>query len=144
MASSTFFMAFASSGTALAIPVNALSGLCVCHGLLRTMRSAEDATSCAGASIPRQGVVAMTSDRTVQGLRQVVDKIVGVLQADRDAQQALRRGAPGPFDGGAMLDQAFDAAQAGGAREQLDPCGHGHRRLPAALHLERQHASEIG
>ena len=57
------------------------------------------------------------SGAAVKRLRQVVDQVVGVLEADRDAQQPLRRPALRPFDRGAMLDQALDAAEAGRARE---------------------------
>src|SRR6478672_9563731 len=94
-------------------------------------------------AVRRRRADAVTSVAGVKRLRQVVDQVVGVLEADRDAQEALRRPALRPFDRGAVLDQAFDAAEAGRAREELDPRRDRHPRLLAAARLERQHAAEI-
>ena len=73
-----------------------------------------------------------------------VDQVVGVLEPDRDAQQALRRPALGAFDRRPVLVQALDAPQAGGAREALDSCRHRHRRRLAAARLARTTPAETG
>ena len=52
------------------------------------------------------------------------------------------QGVPGAFDAGAMLDQAFDAAQRGRALPQRHARGRGDRRALAALDAHRQHAAE--
>lgn len=52
-----------------------------------------------------------------QSLLQVRDQIVGVLQADRGAQQVLRRFGPAAFNRRAVLDEAVRSAEARGARE---------------------------
>src|SRR5436190_16449652 len=80
--------------------------------------------------------VAVSSIALVKRLRQVVDEVVGVLETDGDAQQPLRRPALGPFDRSAVLDQAFHAAEARRASEELDPRRDRHRRLLAAARLE--------
>src|SRR5450755_329904 len=98
--------------------------------------------STTSATAVRRRAAAAASGAAVKRLRQVVDQIVGVLETDRHAQEALRRLALRTFDRGAVLDQALDAAQAGRAREHVDVCRDGHRRVLAALRLEREHAAE--
>src|ERR1019366_7844931 len=63
-----------------------------------------------------------------QRLIQIGDQVVGVLQADRDAQQVLGRARRGPLDAGAVLDQAVRATQTGGANEKLALRRHPKRR----------------
>src|ERR1017187_3815999 len=62
---------------------------------------------------------------------QIGDQVVGVLQADREAQQVLRGARGRPLDTGAVLDEAVRAAQAGGAYEEL------------ALRRSEEHTSEL-
>src|SRR6476620_4054069 len=78
-----------------------------------------DNTSSATA-MRRRRTAAVGSVGSVKRLRQVVDQVVGVREADRDAQEALRRPALRPFDRGAVLDQALDAAETRRTREELD------------------------
>src|SRR5436190_7769988 len=77
-----------------------------------------DSTTSATAMRQRRAA-AVSSVVFVKRLRQVVDQVVGMLEADRDAQKPLRRPALRPFDRGAVLDQALDAAEARRAREEL-------------------------
>ena len=49
-----------------------------------------------GSTASRSREAAGSLAAGLQGLRQVLDQIVGVLEADRDAQQVLRRGRRGP------------------------------------------------
>src|SRR6476620_3156416 len=72
------------------------------------------------ATAVRRRGAGVTSAGRVKRLRQVVDEVVGVLEADRDAQQPLRRPGLGALDRGAVLDQALDAAEAGRAGEERD------------------------
>src|SRR3954452_14787582 len=67
-------------------------------------------TTSASAARTRPG--AAGSVAALKRLRQVVDEVVGMLEADRDAQQSLRRTALGTLDRRAVLDQALDAAEA--------------------------------
>src|SRR6185295_18742242 len=75
-------------------------------------------------------------------LREIFDQVIGVLEADGDAEQALRGPGVGAFDGGAVLDQALDPAQAGRAGEDPELHRHLERAGAAALDLEREHAAE--
>ena len=71
----------------------------------------------------RLGVIAAP-----QRLIQVVEQVATSLDADRQAQQVRRAGRARPFDGGAMLDQAFDAAERRRALPQLDRAAERDRR----------------
>ena len=59
-----------------------------------------------------------------------------MLEADRQAQQSLRRARIFSGDRGAMLDQAFDAAETGRADEDAHLCRDGDRSFASAFHLE--------
>ena len=65
-----------------------------------------------------------------------------MLEADRGAEQSLRRVRAFAGDGGAVLDQAFHAAQAGGADENAHLRRDGERGFASAFHFEREHAAE--
>src|SRR5262249_42544939 len=73
---------------------------------------------------------------------EIGDEIVGVLQPDRDPEQAFGSAGGGAFDRGPMLDQAFGPAQAGGPGEELEPRGQGQGSLPSSRHDDREHAAE--
>src|SRR5690242_10926974 len=77
----------------------------------------------------------------LQRPRQILDQVVGMFQADGEAQQILGRARLWPLDGSAMLDQALRPAQAGRAREERRARRHRHRPLAVAAHLEREHAA---
>ena len=49
--------------------------------------------------------------RALERLGEVGDQVVGVLDADREAQQVGRHRRARPLDRGAVLDQALDAAE---------------------------------
>src|SRR6185295_7093297 len=69
---------------------------------------------------------------SAQRLQEVGDEVFRVLEPDGEADQVLRRPGVKPFARGAMLDQALDAAERGGAGEQPRPPDRGEGRLPAA------------
>src|ERR1035437_4644206 len=102
---------------------NLLSGICLlgCH-----------------APIPGGILLLSTSQRLIQ----IGDQVVGVFQADGEAQQVLRGARRGTLDAGAVLDEAVRAAQAGGAYEELALRGHAERGCARSLHLEGEHAAE--
>src|SRR5512137_2552484 len=77
-----------------------------------------------------------------QRLVEIADQVVDVLEADRHPQQALRRAAVRSFRRRPVLDQAFDAAEAGRAREYLHARRGGHGAFLAALDFGRQHPAE--
>ena len=77
-----------------------------------------------------------------EGLIQVGDQVVGVLQANRQAKQVLRGSRLRAFDRSAVLDQAVRAAQAGSADEKPAAGGDVHGRFAVARHLEGEHAAE--
>jgi hypothetical protein len=79
---------------------------------------------------------------TGERLQQVGDQVVGVLEADRGAQQVGRRRRMGALGRGAVLDQALGAAQAGGVEEEAQPRGDPQGLLAAAGRAERDHAAE--
>ena len=97
---------------------------------------------------PRQFFVGAEARRltidfgTCQGLLQVGDQISGILDADRQAQQVRGHRAGRPLDRGAVLDQALDPAERGGAHEQAHRLGDGERGLGAAAYPQGQHAAE--
>jgi hypothetical protein len=63
------------------------------------------------------------------------------MPTDRRSRSGRRRRA-GAFDAGAVLDQAFGAAQRGRAFPQRHPGGGRHGCSPPAGHADRQHAAE--
>src|SRR5207253_4932743 len=75
-------------------------------------------------------------------LLEIADQLVGALQPDRQPQQVGRAGGAGTFDAGAVLDQALDSAERGGALPQLHVGGGGDGDGLSALHAHRQHAAE--
>ena len=77
-----------------------------------------------------------------QGVVEIIEQIVRILDADREAQEVGRRGRAGPLDRGAMLDQALDTAERGRAFPDANLCGGGDRGLLAALDPDREHATE--
>ena len=64
---------------------------------------------------------------TSQGLDEIEEQVVDILEADRQAQQVRRTGRPGALDRRPMLDQAFNAAERRRALPQPRP---GPRRRP--------------
>src|SRR5437867_5338835 len=77
-----------------------------------------------------------------ESLLEVVDQVVGVLEADRKPQQVLRRSGARTLDRGAVLDEALRPAEARGSREDPQLRRHLHGARPIALHLPRDHAPE--
>src|SRR5437016_5989004 len=77
-----------------------------------------------------------------EGALEILDEVAGVLDADREAEQAGRRGRARAFDRGAVLDEALDAAELGRALPHLDLRRRGDRRRGAALDDDAQHAAE--
>src|SRR5271166_1226424 len=73
---------------------------------------------------------------------QIGDKVAGVFDSDRQAQQIGGSGAVGPFDRGAVLDQAFDAAERGRPLPNLDPRRRDDRRFGAPFYAHAHHAAE--
>src|SRR5207244_5173199 len=73
---------------------------------------------------------------------EIGDQIVGVLDADRQPQQIRRYWAVGPFDRGAVLEEAFDPAERGRALPYFDPGRRRDRRGFAATYPNAQHAAE--
>src|SRR5262245_66305807 len=78
--------------------------------------------------------------RGAEGLVQVGEEIIRVLEPDRETQQINRAGRA--LDRAAMLDQALDAAQRGGALPQLDLGGGRDGGCLAALGADRQHGAK--
>ncbi len=77
-----------------------------------------------------------------QRLFEVGDQIVGMLDADREADQ-LRRGHRAlTLAGRAVLDQAFDASERRGTHEQLRPRNDRPRLVPASADAKREHPTE--
>ena len=77
----------------------------------------------------------------VEGLTEVVEEILGRLDAHREPHQIGGNFEFGPGRGGVghhagMLDQGLDGAERLGQREDLGRRGHAHRRIGAALHTE--------
>src|SRR3989454_1101270 len=62
-------------------------------------------------------------------LIEVLDQVVGVLESDAEAQQVLGCARPGPFDRGAMLDEALGSAEARRPREDTHLRRHGQRAV---------------
>src|ERR1035441_6217585 len=96
--------------------------LCVLLGL-RGRHKADCRSRCKMPGVfgsPRAGVTAAarSSLRCVQRLVEIAQEIVRILQADRETQQIGRAGRVRALDRGAMLDQAFDAAERGRALPQ--------------------------
>src|SRR5689334_18313951 len=79
-----------------------------------------------------------------KGLLQVRDQVARVFEADGQAQQIGRRLRSGSFDGGAMLDEAVRAAEAGGPGEQADSGRYSHGLIAAAAYLRGEHCAESG
>src|SRR6185312_4340931 len=80
-------------------------------------------------------------------LSEIFDEVVRLLDADGETQQVLRRGRAGALDRSPVLDQTFDASEAGRAREQTSAPrsadgrsgtagdAHGQNRSESAAHL---------
>src|SRR5919202_795954 len=81
------------------------------------------------------------SGRVERGFK-VGDEIVRVLDPDRQAQQVARHRTGRALDGGAVLDQALDAAERGRALPQRDIGGRGDRGGLAPSDADRQHGAE--
>src|SRR5205807_93566 len=75
-------------------------------------------------------------------LLEVADQVVGALEADREPEQIRRARRARPFHAGAMLQEAFDAAERGGALPDLDVGGGGDGGRFAALDAHGEHAAE--
>ena len=80
--------------------------------------------------------------RVGQRPHQIEEQIVGVFQPDRQPQQIGRTGRALALDRGAVLDQAFDAAERGRPFPHLHVRRGRDRRRLAALEPHRQHAAE--
>src|SRR5919106_2537100 len=100
-----------------------------------------------GVSAPRSWTPpSMTSSSMplAQGLVEAGDEIVGMLEADGQAQQIVGRPGGGALDRGAVLQQALGASEAGRAGEDAHLALHREGGLPPALDLHRQHPAEAG
>src|SRR5439155_22327277 len=84
----------------------------------------------------------MPSVTARQRLIEVLDEVGGILDTDRKAQEIGRGRGAGALDRGAVLDQAFDAAQRGRPFPQPDARGSGDRGRLAAGDADAQHAAE--
>src|SRR5579872_2930497 len=93
---------------------------------IRSRRTGPASSPAAGAvRRPRAGGSWAWSGARSAGerLQQVADQVVGVLEADRGAQEVGGGGRVGALDRGAVLDQALGAAQAGGVEEEAQAAG---------------------
>src|ERR1043166_4847742 len=77
-----------------------------------------------------------------QGLPEILDEVVGMLEADAEPQEIVGRARGRALHGRAMLEQALRRAERRGAREDPHLAGHGERRVAPAAHLHREHAAE--
>src|SRR5262249_46237128 len=76
-----------------------------------------------------------------QCLLQIADQILDRFDADGKSQQIRWCSAIGALDAGAVLDQALDATERGGASPKPDPGAGFERRLASALEADRKHAT---
>src|SRR6185312_1939606 len=88
------------------------------------------------------GMIVVSSGGGRQSSGQVEIKLIRVLKANGKPQQVVRARRPLALDRGAVLDEAFDAAQRGGALPQVHPGGDGDRRLCAIADADGEHAAE--
>ena len=83
------------------------------------------------ALLPVRPTADITRGRSARQCRlQVGDQVVRLLDADRKAQEVARHRRGRALDAGAVLDQALDAAQRGGALPQSAPARRSRSRPP--------------
>src|SRR6476469_8070356 len=80
--------------------------------------------------------------QALQRATEVRDQVVGVLEADRDAQQVRRGDGRRAFHRMAMLDERLGAAKARSAREEREATRELECRVLAALERDAHHAAE--
>ena len=80
----------------------------------------------------------------LQGLSEIGDQVVRVLEADRDAEQVAGRGCARAFDRGAMLDEALGPAEARRVPEEANARGGPKRGVATAADADREHPPERG
>jgi len=76
-----------------------------------------------------------------KSLAQIGDEVFRMFEANRKAEQALRRACPGALYRGAMLDEALGAAKTRGAGEETKASGDRERLRPTSRHNEREHST---
>lgn len=64
-----------------------------------------------------------------------------MFEANRKAEQALRRACPRALYRGTMLNEALGSAKTGGAGEETKASGYPERLGPTSRHNEREHAT---
>src|SRR6266446_2749451 len=84
-----------------------------------------------------------TAPLSAESLAQVGDEVFRMLETDRKAEQALRGARAGALDRGAMLDEAFRAAETRGAGEETKASGDRERLRLTSRHDEGEHSTGL-